>query len=60
MKKNIYYQTGSFMLVFSVFQLVTSIYFKDSLTQILRELVNTIVVTLLMFLAIYIYNKFKK
>lgn len=60
MKKNIYYQTGSFMLIISIFQLVTSIYFKESLTQILRELANTIVVTLLMFLAIYIYNKLKK
>lgn len=60
MKKNIYYQTGFSMFILSIFQLVTSIYFKESLTQILRELANTIVVTLLMFLAIYIYNKLKK
>ncbi len=60
MKKNIYYQTGFSMFILSIFQLVTSIYFKDSPTQVLGKLATIIVVTLLMFLAIYIYNKFKK
>lgn len=59
-KRNIYYQTGLSMLVFTIFQLCTAYIFKSTGNQIIKIVITSIIGTFIMFSLIYIYEKLRK